>query len=157
MRRIHPRMSSGDSVEDKEFERVRRQLAKLQDDNRRMTSGIIEVKANSETGSPEINSDQLSGRLSMLEQENDELKSKLRNVRRGDKESLRSKKDIETISRLETENLQLTAALETAQAGDIQGEVLNDQVAELQVQNEQLRNGEIVLILRALIRMIFYP
>ena len=137
--------SSGDLVEDKEFERVRRQLAKLQDDNRRMTSGIIEAKAGSETGSPEINSDQLSGRLSMLEQENDELKSKLRNVRRGDKESLRSKKDIETISRLETENLQLTAALETAQAGDIQGEVLNDQVAELQVQNEQLRNGEVAV------------
>ncbi|MBP7721910.1 MAG: hypothetical protein KA155_05175 [Alphaproteobacteria bacterium] len=137
--------SSDDSVEDKEFERVRRQLAKLQDDNRRMTSGIIEAKAGSETGSFEINSDQLSGRLSMLEQENDELKSKLRNVRRGDKESLRSKKDIETISRLETENLQLTAALETAQAGDIQGEVLNDQVAELQVQNEQLRNGEVAV------------
>ena len=137
--------SSDDSVEDREFERVRRQLAKLQDDNRRMTSGIIEAKAGSETGSFEINSDQLSGRLSMLEQENDELKSKLRNVRRGDKESLRSKKDIETISRLETENLQLTAALETAQAGDIQGEVLNDQVAELQVQNEQLRNGEVAV------------
>lgn len=136
---------SGDSVEDKEFERVRRQLAKLQDDNRRMTSGITEAKVSSETGSPEIDSDQLSGRLSKLEQENDELKSKLRNARRGDKESLRSKKDIETISRLETENLQLTAALETAQAGDIQGEVLNDQVAELQVQNEQLRNGEVAV------------
>jgi flavodoxin len=135
--------SSADSAEDKEFERVRRQLAKLKDDNRRMTSGIMEVQADSDTGSSETNSEQLSERLTMLEHENDELKSKLRNIKKGDKESLRSKKDIETISRLETENLQLTAALETAQEGDIQGEVLNDQVAELQVQNEQLRNGEI--------------
>jgi flavodoxin len=135
--------SSADSAEDKEFERVRRQLAKLKDDNRRMTSGIMEAQADSDTGSSETNSEQLSERLTMLEHENDELKSKLRNIKKGDKESLRSKKDIETISRLETENLQLTAALETAQAGDIQGEVLNDQVAELQVQNEQLRNGEI--------------
>lgn len=135
--------SSEESAEDKEFQRVRRQLAKLQSDNRRMTSGIIQAEPVSETGGREINSDQLSGRLAMLERENNDLKSKLRDIKKGDRESLRSKKDIETISRLETENLQLAAALETAQAGDIQGEVLHDQVTELQAQNERLRNGEV--------------
>ncbi len=118
-----------------EFERdvndLRRQLAKLQSDNRRMT-GRAEAAASGGEVDPE--------RLAMLEQENRDLKNKLRDINNGKTESIRSKKDILTIERLKMENEQLSMALETSQEGDIQGEVLNDQVAALQEENEALRS-----------------
>ncbi|MGB4106249.1 MAG: hypothetical protein WBK55_00455 [Alphaproteobacteria bacterium] len=125
--------------ENGEFERdvndLRRQLAKLQSDNRRMT-GRAEAAASGGEVDPE--------RVAMLEQENRDLQNKLRDINNGNTESIRSKKDVLTIERLRMENEQLSAALETQQAGDIQGEVLYEQVAALQEENERLHGNQTV-------------
>jgi hypothetical protein len=142
-----PRSASNSSVQS-DIEKLKRQLAKLQSDNERLTAAPVEAvereadfeNDTADTGS--VVSDQLLKQVSALEQENHDLRIRLNSADEDGAKALRSSKDIKTIASLTKENQDLRTALETAQAEDIQEAVLHDQIAELQSENDRLR-GEI--------------
>ncbi len=135
----------------RDIEDLRRQISQLQQTNDQLAvEPVARLTQEYETASNEsagesggedsVVIDHLSQQITALEEENQELTSKLKAINGGRIDTLRSDKDVKTIERLTQENQDLRTSLETEQADAIQEAVLQDQIAELEEENRRLRN-----------------